>query len=174
MNTITRRAPSTPCSITSPIWAWYSTAIRFTTIRGLSTLETSARGYRLAEIVSRHHRATLLVCAESAAGFNQIARQSANWIEATRPLVRRIYLTPEAPYRWTRFEFDLIEAGFIVLPAADSGWTALADLIMGGQLESFGTAPYARAFPPLLGTNELRWLDRDEPPPEIVTKLLDS
>jgi formylglycine-generating enzyme required for sulfatase activity len=133
--------------------------------------ETSARGYRLAEIVSRHHRATLLVCAESDAGFTHTARQVASWVEVTRPLVRRIYLTPEAPYRWTRFEFDLIEAGFIVLPATSSGWVALADLTVGGRLDSFATAPYARAFPSVLGTNELRWLDRNEPPPEIVQKL---
>jgi formylglycine-generating enzyme required for sulfatase activity len=134
--------------------------------------DVTARGYRLAEVVSRHHRATLLVCAESAAGSNHRAGQVASWVEATRPLVRRIYLTPEAPYRWTRLEFELIEAGFIVLPATDQGWTALADLIMGGRLESFGTAPYARAFPAVLGTNEVRWLDRNEPPPEIVQKLI--
>ena len=133
--------------------------------------EATARGYRLAEVVSRHHRATLLVCAESAAGFNQRAGQVASWVEATRPLVRRIYLTPEAPYRWTRLEFELIEAGFIVLPATEPGWNALADLIMGGRLESFGTAPYARAFPAVLGTNEVRWLDRNAPPPEIVQKM---
>ena len=133
--------------------------------------DATARGYRLAEVVSRHHRATLLVCAESAAGFNQRAGQVASWVEATRPLVRRIYLTPEAPYRWTRLEFELIEAGFIVLPATERGWMSLADLIMGGRLESFGTAAYSRAFPAVLGTTEVRWLDRNEPPPEIVQKL---
>ena len=133
--------------------------------------DASARGYRLADVISRHHRATLLVCAESAVGFNQRARQVANWVETTRPLVQRIYLTPEAPYRWTRLEFELIEAGFIVLPVTDHGWTALADLIMGGRLQSFGTAPYARAFPQILGTNDMRWLDRNEPPPELVQKL---
>jgi len=133
--------------------------------------DTSARGFRLADVISRHHRATLLVCAESAAGFNQRARQVANWVETTRPLVQRIYLTPEAPYRWTRLEFELIEAGFIVLPVTENGWTALADLIMSGRLQSFGTAPYARAFPQILGTNDMRWLDRNEPPPEMVQKL---
>ena len=134
--------------------------------------DVSGRFSRLSDVVSKHHRATLLVCAESAAGFNRMAGQMAGWIDATRPLVRRIYLTPESPYRWTRFEFDLLEAGFIVLPATDSGWIALADLIMGGRLATFASPPYARPFPPVLGTNESRWLDRNEPPPEIVRKLM--
>ncbi len=134
--------------------------------------DETGQGVRLSEIVSRHHQATLLVCGEAHLAFSGAARTRARWIDSTAPLDRRVFWTPEAPYRWSSMELDLVDAGFAVIPATEEGWRALVDLEAGWRQEALYPAPYARPFPNIIGVNDRRWLDRNEPPADIVDKLL--
>ena len=134
--------------------------------------DESGQGRRLGEIVGRHHRATLIVCADAHVAFSGTTGALARWIDATTPLERRVFWTPEAPYRWSRREFELVDAGFIVIPATEEGWRALVDLDDGWRPEALYPAPYARPFPEILGANERRWLDRNEPPPDTGDRLV--
>jgi len=134
--------------------------------------DESGHARRLGEIVQRHHKATFLVCADARVAFNAATGTIAPWVGATAALERRVFWSPEAPYRWSRFEFELIESGFIVIPTSEDGWRALVDLDNGWRQDALYPAPYARAFPSLIGASERRWLDRNEPPPEIAAKLV--
>ena len=139
---------------------------------GVCYSDESGQGRRLSEVVSRHHQATLLVCGEAHVAFTGRGGTLARWIETTTPLDRRVFWTPEAPYRWSRLESDLVEAGFTVIPATEEGWRALIDLENGWRQEALYPAPYARPFPGLIGANDRRWLDRNQPPADIVDKLV--
>ncbi len=133
-------------------------------------LDDNGEGHLLARVISRHHRATLVVCAETSVAFNRSTGATAPWVETTKTLDTRVYVTPEPPFRWSALEFGLIEAGFVVLPASDAGWHRLGEL---GILDRpFESPEYARGFPAVIGGVDRRWLDRNEPEPDIVEKLL--
>ncbi len=134
--------------------------------------DDSGQARRLGEIVRRHHRATLLVCADAHVAFNAATGTMVPWVQTTAALERRVLWSPEAPYRWSRFEFELIESGFTLLPTSEDGWRAFVDLDNGWRQDALYPAPYFRAFPKLIGANERRWLDRNLPPPEIAEKLV--
>jgi len=127
--------------------------------------------HRLGHIVNRHHRATLVVCAETAIAFNLSTGRLLGWVEATTTLATRVYVTPEPPYRWAAAEFALIDAGYVVLPATEAGWQQL------GQLDGFDdrtaiASAYARGFPAVLAGSDRRWLDRNTPPIDVLRALL--
>ena len=134
--------------------------------------DDSGQARRLGEIVRRHHRATLLVCADAHVAFNAATGGMMSWVPTTAALERRVLWSPEAPYRWSRFEFELIESGFTVIPTSEDGWRALVDLDNGWRQEALYPASYVRAYPGLIGANERRWLDRNEPPQDIAEKMV--
>lgn len=134
--------------------------------------DDSGQARRLGEIVRRHHRATLLVCADAQVAFNAATGSMVGWVQTTAALERRVLWSPEAPYRWSRFELELIECGFTVIPTSEDGWRALVDLDNGWRQDALYPATYVRAFPSLIGANGRRWLDRNEPPTDIAEKLV--
>ena len=134
--------------------------------------DDSGQPRRLGEIVRRHHRATLLVCADAHVAFNAATGSMVGWVQTTAALERRVLWSPEAPYRWSHSEFELIESGFTVIPTSEDGWRALVDLDNGWRQDALYPATYVRAFPSLIGANGRRWLDRNEPPTDIAEKLV--
>ncbi len=109
--------------------------------------DDSGQARRLGEIVRRHHRATLLVCADAHVAFNAATGSMVGWVQTTAALERRVLWSPEAPYRWSHFEFELIESGFTVIPTSEDGWRALVDLDNGWRQDALYPATYVRAFP---------------------------
>jgi hypothetical protein len=134
--------------------------------------EETGKGSRLNEIVSRQQQATLLLCGDAHLAFGGSVRSRAHWVDSTAPFDRRVLWTPETPYRWSSMEQELIDAGFTVIPATEEGWRALVDLDNGWRQDALYPASYARPFPAVIGSNDRRWLDRNEPPPDIVERLL--
>jgi hypothetical protein len=65
----------------------------------------------------------------------------------------------------------MVRAGFVVLPASADGLQLAVNL---GEEWHQPHVPvsYARAYPPLIGGNETRWLDRNPPPDGTVRQLL--
>lgn len=132
----------------------------------------TGESYGLRAVLERHHRATLLVAAETLCAFNRVTGQLAPWVEAIRSHERRIFVTTEAPDRWTDREGVLEQAGFIVLPATEGGWRVLANVDSVAPADVLFPAPYTRPYPAIIGGDELRWLDRNEPPPGELEVLL--
>jgi formylglycine-generating enzyme required for sulfatase activity len=132
----------------------------------------TGQAFSLHDVLERHHRATLVVCGETSCAFNRVTGRLLPWVETIPAHVDRIFLTTEAPDRWTDREFELERAGFTVLPANDAGWRVLADPDGRPAAERLFPAPYTRGFPALIGSDELRWLDRNDPPSETVARLL--
>jgi formylglycine-generating enzyme required for sulfatase activity len=134
--------------------------------------DATGQSFLLRDVIERHHRATLIVCGETQCAFNRVSGRLATWIETIPAHVERVFLTPEAPDRWTDREYTLGRAGFLVLPANDAGWQVLADPDGRPAAERLFPAPYTRGFPPMVGTDERRWLDRNDPPPGEIERLL--
>jgi outer membrane protein OmpA-like peptidoglycan-associated protein len=128
--------------------------------------------FALSRVLERHHRATLIVAAETLCAFNRLTGRLASWVESVRSHERRIFVTPEAPDRWTDRESVLERAGFIVLPATEGGWRVLANVDSTSPADVLFPAPYTRAYPGIIGGEELRWLNRNEPPEAERERLL--
>ena len=136
------------------------------------TSDKTGEAYGLRDVLERHHRATLIIAAETIAAFSRRTGRLAPWVDATQAHERRVYLTPEPPDRWTKLETTLEEAGFVVLPANETGWRVLATVDGPPPSDLLFPAPYTRAFPAVIGSDELRWLDRQTPDDTVVEKLL--
>ena len=136
------------------------------------TSDHTGESHGLRSVLERHHRATIIVAAETLCAFNRVTGQLAAWVEVVRSRERRIFVTTEAPDRWTDRESALEEAGFVVLPATEGGWRVLANVDSAAPAEVLFPAPYTRPYPGALGGDELRWLDRNAPPAEEVARLV--
>jgi hypothetical protein len=130
------------------------------------------RSHRLPALLGRHHRATVLLFAESDVCIDPIANRLQEWMRGFNSLPNRVFLTMAPPYRWAANEQRLTEAGFFVVPASPTG-LQIAAAMDRNSLESIGTgARYAREFPRLIAQDTLRWLDRNPPPDATVGRLL--
>ena len=136
------------------------------------TSDKTGQAFGLRDVLERHHRATLIVAAETIAAFNRRTGRPSAWVEVTQSHERRVYLTPEAPDRWTELEATLEEAGFVVLPANETGWRVLGVVDGPPPSDLLFPAPYTRPFPAVIGSDELRWLDRNAPDGDVIEKLL--
>jgi formylglycine-generating enzyme required for sulfatase activity len=132
----------------------------------------TGESFALRAVLERHHRATVIVAAETLCAFNRVTGTLAPWVETVRSHERRIFVTTEAPDRWTDREGLLEQAGFIVLPATEGGWRVLANVDSVAPADVLFPAPYTRPYPGVVGGDELRWLDRNEPPPDELELLL--
>ena len=136
------------------------------------TSDKTGQAFGLRDVLERHHRATLIVAAETMAAFNRRTGRPSAWVEVTQSHERRVYFTPEAPDRWTELEATLEEAGFVVLPANETGWRVLGVVDGPPPSDLLFPAPYTRPFPAVIGSDELRWLDRNAPDGNVIEKLL--
>ena len=136
------------------------------------TSDESGQPFGLRDVLERHHRATLIIAAETIAAFNRRTGELATWVETTGSHEKRVYLTTEAPDRWTERETALEAAGFVVLPANETGWRVLGIVDGPPPSDLLFPAPYTRPFPPVIGSDELRWLDRNAPEGDVLDKLL--
>jgi WD40 repeat protein len=134
--------------------------------------EEPLKHYPLHQLLAYHHRATLMFFGESAICFNPFSEQMEPWVDMLRSLPRRVLFTPEPPCHWTRREWELIKAGFIVLPAGEKGLQSFAQIEGDWRVERLFPARYARPFPSIIDSSGWRWLDRNEPPPNILEKLI--
>jgi formylglycine-generating enzyme required for sulfatase activity len=134
--------------------------------------DATAQPFQLRDVLERHHRATLVVCGDTLCAFDRVTGRLLPWLDTIPAHVERVFLTTEPPDRWTEREFELERAGFAVLPANQAGWRVLADPDGRPAAERLFPAPYTRGFPTLIGGDELRWLDRNDPPAETVERLL--
>ncbi len=128
--------------------------------------------YQLGELAVIHHAATLFLFTESAACFDPVSGNPAPWTEMLRSWPRRVLFTPEAPYRWTQREWELAAEGMIVCPASAAGLQSYAGLSGEWRIETLFPAPYARSFPAIIGSDALRWQDKNPPPAETLETLL--
>jgi outer membrane protein OmpA-like peptidoglycan-associated protein len=134
--------------------------------------EEGLHAFSLQELLTKHHSDILLLFGESSVCFNPVLGQIEPWVYSVQSLPRRVLFTPEGPCNWTTREWELAKAGFVVLPAGENGLQKLARIERDWRIESLFPAPYARPFPPLLDVPGWRWLDRNEPPPDTVERLL--
>jgi formylglycine-generating enzyme required for sulfatase activity len=134
--------------------------------------DQTGESYGLRAVLERHHRATLIVAGETLCAFNRVTGRLATWIETTQSQPSRIFVTTEAPDRWTDRESQLEQAGFVVVPASEAGWRVLANADSHAPADVLFPAPYTRPYPGILGADELRWLDRNQPPPDQIERLL--
>jgi hypothetical protein len=128
--------------------------------------------YQLGELAVIHHAATLFLFTESAACFDPVSGNPAPWTEMLRSWPRRVLFTPEPPYRWTQREWELAAEGMIVCPASAAGLQSYAGLSGEWRIETLFPAPYARSFPAIIGSDALRWQDKNPPPADTLETLL--
>ncbi len=128
--------------------------------------------YQLGELAVIHHAATLFLFTESAACFDPVSGNPAPWTETLRSWPRRVLFTPETPYRWTQREWELAAEGMIVCPASAAGLQSYAGLSGEWRIETLFPAPYARSFPAIIGSDALRWQDKNPPPADTLETLL--
>jgi hypothetical protein len=130
------------------------------------------RSHRLPALLARHHRATVLLFAESDVCIDPITNRPQEWMRWFNSLPNRVFLTMAPPYRWAANEQRLTEAGFVLVPASPTG-LQIAAAMDRNSLEAIGTgARYAREFPRMITQDTLRWLDRNPPPDATVGRLL--
>ena len=103
--------------------------------------DATAQVLSLRDVLERHHRATLVVCGETLCAFNRVTGRLLPWVETIPAHVDRIFVTTEAPDRWTEREFELERAGFIVLP----GERCRLACACGSRPAAGGRAPFSRA-----------------------------
>jgi acyl carrier protein len=132
------------------------------------------RRYHLAELLARYHRAVVLIHAETATLFDDFTGKPQAWLESMQGMRACVVLTLTPTYRWGRREKTLIESGLIVLPATPAGLQIAA--AMGNEWWQPPQLPtrYAREFPRVIGSESVRWLDRNTPPQETVAALLEQ
>jgi WD40 repeat protein len=126
----------------------------------------------LSELAVIHHASTLFVCSESALCFDPISGEPEPWVKKLEEWPNRVLFTPDPPYHWTRREWNLTAAGMIILPATTAGLKTYAELSEDWRIEMLFPAEYARAYPAIIGSDSMRWIDRKAPPPETIKKLL--
>jgi hypothetical protein len=134
--------------------------------------DTPSQRQRLSELLAQHHSASVMLFAETAICIESISGQPTPWARGLRILPRCALMTLESPYRWSRTEQTLIDAGYVVLPATVRGLQVAATLGNEWQQPLNMESPYARAYPSLISEDEMRWLDRNAPPQATVEKLL--
>jgi len=134
--------------------------------------DTPSQRQRLSELLAQHHSASVMLFAETAICIESISGQPTPWARGLRILPRCALMTLESPYRWSRTEQTLIDAGYVVLPATVRGLQVAATLGNEWQQPLNMESPYARAYPSLISEDEMRWLDRNAPPQTTVEKLL--
>ncbi len=128
--------------------------------------EDPTRPRRLAELVSRHHRANLLLLTDADTCFNPHTGKPARWLRGLRTLPRRALFTLAPPAQWTQLEGKLEAEGVDVVPATEEGLTAYVGSETSWRLARLFPAPYVRPFPESLCTGGTRWLERYAPPEE--------
>lgn len=131
-----------------------------------------ARPATLGELAQQHHRAVLFLYLEAHRCFNPINGEREPWLEGCAIWSRRVLFTPVPPAHWTRHEWALAEAGWLVLPAGETGLAAYAGIGEEWRIDSLFPAPYARPYPPLLCDTPGRWLQRTAPPAPVVENLV--
>jgi len=132
----------------------------------------SVSSHRLSAILARHHRATVMLCAESDVCIDPMTDRPHRWIESLSALPNRVLLTAAPPYRWAENERSLLDAGFVVLPASPAGLQAAAAMESEWRQPTATALKYTREFPRTLAREPLGALDRNEPPEKSVTRLL--
>jgi len=126
----------------------------------------------LSELAVIHHACTLFICAESDLCFDPISGKPESWVKKLEQWPRRVLFTPEPPYHWTRREWQLTAEGMIILPASAAGLQTYAQLSKEWHIEMLYPAAYSRPFPSIIGSVNMRWVDRKAPPPETIEKLI--
>jgi hypothetical protein len=128
--------------------------------------------FQLPALLARHHSATLFLCAESAVCINPLTNRPQTWLQSFNALPNRVLLTMTPRYLWSVSERVLIDAGFVVLPATPAGLQSAAAMDREWRQPMLAAAKYAREFPTLIAQDPLRWLDRNAPPDELVSRVL--
>jgi WD40 repeat protein len=126
----------------------------------------------LSELAVIHHASTLFLCSESALCFDPISGKPESWVKKIEEWPNRVLFTPDPPYHWTRREWSLTAAGMIILPATATGLKIYAELSEDWRIEMLFPAEYSRAYPAIIGSDSMRWIDRKAPPPETIKRLL--
>jgi hypothetical protein len=129
------------------------------------------RPRRLVELVSRHHRANLLLFSDAETCFNPRTGKLDRWLQTLKALPHRVLFTPAPPAQWTQLEWTLAEEGFDVVPVTEEGLSAYAKSEAAWRLTRLFPAPYARPFPESIRAGGTRWLERYAPPEEGLVLL---
>ncbi len=136
------------------------------------TSDERRRAHRLSELVAHHHRATVLLFAETSVFFNPLQGALHPWVGSLSPLSGRVVFTPEPPFRWGPREWMLAAEGFVVLPAGAVGFRSFGEIAGDWRAERMFPAPYARAYPTLIVDEPSRWLDRNPPDDDLAEELV--
>jgi hypothetical protein len=132
----------------------------------------ATHAFQLPALLARHHRATLFFCAESEVCINPLTNRPQQWLQFFNALPNRVLLTMTPRYLWSGSERVLIDAGFVVLPATPAGLQSAASMDREWRQPMLAAAKYAREFPTLIAQDPHRWLDRNAPPDELVSRVL--
>lgn len=127
--------------------------------------------HRLTAVLARHHRATLLLCAESEVCVDAMTGRPCSWVDSLSALSNRALLTLTPAQRWGESERLLQASGFILLPASLEGLKVLGG--MGSTwIQPALAGRYTRDFPRILVQSGHRWLDLSPPPEDLMRRLL--
>jgi hypothetical protein len=134
--------------------------------------QAGGRGMRLADVLARHHRATLLLFAPASRLFSPVSGRLQPWVDPLRSLPRRALLTAEPAYHWTGLETALAEQGFGVLEAHEGGLLSFAELDDDWNINRAFPARYARPYPALLLDRPDLPFQRETPPDPLLARLV--
>jgi WD40 repeat protein/tetratricopeptide (TPR) repeat protein len=125
------------------------------------------------ELAARHPEHRLLIISSGMGLMNPLTVEVAAWAEQFARWPERVLLTPEATDHWGYRELALARHGFLVLPATEEGLAALAadpgQVVDLGQNRSSNSSP---PFPELLRERPRRWLEQNEPAPDLLNEML--
>ena len=138
------------------------------------TGEATAQTVTLEELAARLPEHRLLLFSDGAGFFDGFTGQPAAWVHLLAAWDDKAILTPEPPRHWGRREWAIEKLGFLLLPISRAGLTALGDFFRERPVLALAPAGAHQTPAPAFARNPARWLERESPAPEQVTRLCDE
>jgi hypothetical protein len=124
------------------------------------------------ELAARHPEHRLLIVSNGSSLISPLTGEPIRWADQFARWPVRALLTPEPIDDWGYPELILAQHGFLVLPATEEGFEALADSLRQESPEPILRPQPSPPFPEVLRDRPRHWLDRREPRPEHLRELL--
>ncbi|MBD2471443.1 hypothetical protein [Nostoc sp. FACHB-145] len=135
--------------------------------------EHQSVGLRLREIRSKYSEHYLIIISDIEKFFSSITGDLEPWVNQLTTWKNRAIFTPIPVGNWGHQELKITQQ-FMILPATIAGLKAFSQRLQQG-FATYEVSEEARIpLADLLSTQPYRWIERNAPPSEQITAMLDS